>query len=243
MNILYHDVCIQLYHVLLLPQVDSGVLELFVSVYDRDIGSDGINDLIDQFIISIDVLIGSSFIQNYTGHSSHAALELGIKVVCGINNCQINCNYGCCDDDNTTCKCIRGIGGPLCDKIVDCMIYDDICRNGNCVENPDSNNEYRCDCYPGYSGTLCENNIDNCAGIVCSGKGQCLDGNETFSCVCEPGHTGDFCESETGVYLLYNFTIVPGACECSTHNLLVLYTYHTNMHFIAIALCMQTQSH
>jgi hypothetical protein len=42
---------------------------------------------------------------------------------------------------------------------------------------------FRCDCAPGFFGTLCELNIDDCPLGACAG-GVCVDGINTFACNC-----------------------------------------------------------
>ena len=63
------------------------------------------------------------------------------------------------------------------------------CRNNaRCI---DSSNGFRCECKPGFSGTLCEDNIDDCAANnLCQNDGTCVDGNQGFTCNCKPGYAG-----------------------------------------------------
>ena len=64
--------------------------------------------------------------------------------------------------------------------------------NVQCVENYQGS---QCsECVPGFSGSQCEINIDDCAGINCSGHGQCVDGTNSFSCSCDSGFTGATCD-------------------------------------------------
>ena len=49
------------------------------------------------------------------------------------------------------------------------------------------------ECAPGFTGSLCEFNIDDCTGVDCSGHGQCVDGVNSFSCSCDLGFTGAMC--------------------------------------------------
>ena len=72
-----------------------------------------------------------------------------------------------------------------------------------CAENyygPDCTqfcNDSSCPCDPGYTGEFCESNINDCAGVNCSGHGQCVDGINSFICQCELGFMGELCESTT----------------------------------------------
>ena len=57
---------------------------------------------------------------------------------------------------------------------------------------------YNCTCYVGWTGLLCETDIDtyepdkfsSCNQI---GTAMCVDGNSTHSCECLSGFTGDLC--------------------------------------------------
>ncbi len=52
---------------------------------------------------------------------------------------------------------------------------------------------FTCSCDPGYTGTICETNIDDCVNRNCSGNGVCVDGVDSFGCECESGLTGETC--------------------------------------------------
>ena len=56
-------------------------------------------------------------------------------------------------------------------------------------------NDFNCDCFPGYTDAICQTDIDDCAGINCSGNGRCVDMVNIFLCDCEPGYTGADCET------------------------------------------------
>ena len=65
------------------------------------------------------------------------------------------------------------------------------CKNGATCN--DLLNHYTCDCMPGFSGTNCQTNVDDCVGVVCNitvSNSECQDGVNTHSCVCSPGYTG-----------------------------------------------------
>ena len=57
-------------------------------------------------------------------------------------------------------------------------------------------NDSSCPCDPGYTGELCETNINDCAGVNCSEHGHCEDGVDPFSCQCDVGYTGEFCVTD-----------------------------------------------
>lgn len=64
--------------------------------------------------------------------------------------------------------------------------------HGTCVDQVDS---YDCDCDPGYTGSTCESEIDECASLPCV-HGTCVDEIDSFSCNCTstPGYHGTLCE-------------------------------------------------
>lgn len=52
------------------------------------------------------------------------------------------------------------------------------------IRSEDDIERWRCTCYPGYTGVLCENKINECASNSCSQERTCNDGKEQFSCSC-----------------------------------------------------------
>lgn len=54
-----------------------------------------------------------------------------------------------------------------------------------------------CRCQPGFTGTHCENNIDDCAGNPCRNAGTCVDGVNDFTCTCTLGYTSKDCSVRT----------------------------------------------
>ena len=181
-------------------------MQLRLMVVDKDI-SVGPDDLIDQFVIPINISAGSSFSSNYSRNYSRIELTIEVKCLgddvdennCVSDGCDVDCNNGECIEisDHPVCICLNGIVGPNCDKIVECL--DGICNSGNCTL-PNVGNDYQCECLPGFSGMLCEHNIDDCIGVTCNNAGTCVDGVATFSCVCDPGYTGNLCDTEIGLY-------------------------------------------
>lgn len=61
------------------------------------------------------------------------------------------------------------------------------CVNGSCV---DTLNGFRCDCITGFEGSLCQHNIDDCAGNLCLNGATCVDKIHDHFCQCPDGFTG-----------------------------------------------------
>jgi len=80
---------------------------------------------------------------------------------------------------------------------------DTYCRNGAYCVNALSGGGKQCDCLPGFNGTDCGNDINDClrAGETCNHRGTCIDGygnlnSSTFNytCECDAGFEGQFCK-------------------------------------------------
>jgi len=70
----------------------------------------------------------------------------------------------------------------------------DPCQNqGICS---DIQNGYTCTCVPGFTGTNCEVNFDDCSRNPCL-HGMCTDLINSYKCACETGYHGSNCDSQT----------------------------------------------
>ena len=63
------------------------------------------------------------------------------------------------------------------------------CLNGGlCI---DSHRGFSCMCKQGFTGALCEENIDDCEqNQQCLNGGECVDGLNDYTCVCQDGFLG-----------------------------------------------------
>ncbi|MBL9005558.1 MAG: hypothetical protein JNJ46_14985 [Myxococcales bacterium] len=58
-----------------------------------------------------------------------------------------------------------------------------------------------CDCPAGFTGALCEVNINDCPADACENGGTCVDGVGSYTCACPPGIAGDRCEIDLDLRL------------------------------------------
>ncbi|XP_042333974.1 protein crumbs homolog 2 [Sceloporus undulatus] len=72
----------------------------------------------------------------------------------------------------------------------------DICSSGPCQHGgscQDLFNAFSCACSPGWEGSLCEANIDDCKSSPCI-HGKCMDEVGDFQCDCHKGYIGKRCQ-------------------------------------------------
>lgn len=71
------------------------------------------------------------------------------------------------------------------------------CTTGACANDAtclDQVNHFVCICAAGFTGVICDENIDDCTPNPCI-HGTCVDHVAGFSCSnCEPGYQGNLCE-------------------------------------------------
>ena len=76
---------------------------------------------------------------------------------------------------------ITGITGPNCGiDINECV--GNTCLNGGFCYEPQLNT-FACACAPGFTGLLCETNIDECSSFPCNEPYVCVDGINHYSYV------------------------------------------------------------
>ena len=66
------------------------------------------------------------------------------------------------------------------------------CQNGGVCQNTGAG--CVCACPPGFTGTQCEIDIDDCTPNPCLNGGACTDGVNSYTCQCPVGFTGADCE-------------------------------------------------
>jgi len=78
--------------------------------------------------------------------------------------------------------------------------FPDPCQNGaTCVDGDD---DYICECVPGYVGKNCETDFNECENNPCQNGGVCAeDGLDSFNCTCTEGWAGPICDYECNLEL------------------------------------------
>jgi hypothetical protein len=70
------------------------------------------------------------------------------------------------------------------------------CLNGAaCNSNPFMNLTSGCGCLSGFSGDICQTNINECSSNPCQNGGTCVDQINSFTCSCPSGFTGTMCQN------------------------------------------------
>ncbi|CAH1793745.1 unnamed protein product [Owenia fusiformis] len=96
------------------------------------------------------------------------------------------------------------------------------CASNPCMEGVSCDEElegFRCGtCPAGFTGSRCQNNIDDCEEVTCQNGGMCVDAVNGYICECVSGYSGKDCENnvktcsncdDTGTQTKNNDT-----CEC-----------------------------
>lgn len=87
--------------------------------------------------------------------------------------------------------------GEFCVTVRDkCLTHS--CANGaSCYfDSREPESDYRCLCAAGYTGLLCEQELNECNSTPCENEGTCTDLLASFSCQCMAGWTGARCERD-----------------------------------------------
>ena len=67
----------------------------------------------------------------------------------------------------------------------------------------DGIDNFMCMCSPGYTGSLREEDINDCIDVNCN-SGMCQDKVDGYGCICNPGFEGLLCEIDINECLIHN---------------------------------------
>lgn len=68
-----------------------------------------------------------------------------------------------------------------CMKIIVGLDEENVCKNaGRCVN---VGNSHKCECQPGYTGSYCEEMVDECKSNPCRNGATCKDYQGTYECI------------------------------------------------------------
>ena len=140
---------------------------MYIEIIDEDTITS--NDLVDQLLIDHNQTVARPVRQNHTGVYNFITMDLTITVLCAENFGGSNCT-----------QCVPGLTGPDCNET-------DHCSGVSCSDNGVCRNvvnNFQCTCSPGFTGVLCETNIDDCVGVDCTGNGWCIVCVCVCLCVC-----------------------------------------------------------
>nr|XP_061843466.1 protein jagged-2-like isoform X1 [Nerophis lumbriciformis]XP_061843467.1 protein jagged-2-like isoform X1 [Nerophis lumbriciformis] len=102
-----------------------------------------------------------------------------LKDHCKTNHCQVidSCTVAVATNDSQ--KGVWHISSNVCGP------------RGRCISLPAGN--FSCSCQPGFTGTYCHQNINDCESSPCHNGGTCIDGVNSFRCFCPAGWEGNLC--------------------------------------------------
>ncbi|CAF1332007.1 unnamed protein product [Didymodactylos carnosus] len=125
--------------------------------------------------------------------SDHARMQLFVLMVLILNQCL---NSGTCIDgtDQFYCICPSWYYGlPSENRVYPCNTSNLCVNNGTCLENLTTTRGFTCQYSPGFTGILCEINIDECSSQPCH-RGQCIDKINGYVCAYYAGNVDVQCE-------------------------------------------------
>uniref|UniRef100_A0A672FZI6 Delta-like protein n=1 Tax=Salarias fasciatus TaxID=181472 RepID=A0A672FZI6_SALFA len=105
-----------------------------------------------------------------------------LKDHCKTNHCQVIDSCTVAVATNDTQRRVWHISSNVCGP------------HGRCISLPAGN--FSCSCEPGFTGTYCHENINDCASSPCKNGGTCIDGINSFQCFCPDGWEGSLCDMD-----------------------------------------------
>ncbi|XP_069118070.1 uncharacterized protein [Argopecten irradians] len=101
------------------------------------------------------------------------------------------------------CAMADDSGGKTSDpRCVTLLAWDrDPCESSPCMNNGTCSrvgftDDFTCACVPGFTGNMCETDINECQSGPCMNAGYCVDLIARYECRCDAGYTGVNCETD-----------------------------------------------
>ncbi|XP_067684045.1 uncharacterized protein [Haliotis asinina] len=191
------------------PKAIPSSIKITVQVYDNDdISSDDHMDTLSKLInIQAAATQQEAVYIPYTVWG-RTKLKIEVRAYCDRDWYGSACERHCKatpDHSHYTCHthtgakmCFEAWKGDNCDQDIDeCTEINSLCQHGGSCTN--TLGSFLCSCMEGFTGTRCENIINQCALAPCLNGGTC-DGNETaFNCACSVEWTGETCAEGVNV--------------------------------------------
>ena len=160
---------------------------------------------------------------NFEGNSTNICVCENFWAGAQCDQCPIACVNGTHNADCSSCDCTSGYSGDLCDTNIDDCDPDPCVNNGTCSDEVNDytctcinqwmgkncsncdltcNNGGQhnsdcsmCNCAPGYTGNMCDTDINDCDPDPCVNNGTCSDEVNDYTCTCINQWMGKNCSN------------------------------------------------
>ncbi|XP_076111664.1 neurocan core protein-like isoform X2 [Mytilus galloprovincialis] len=150
------------------------------------------------------------YVNKYQTHSGHQLYDVGCKrsnLCAHINTFGLRTSTGVHQQCEACCSV-----SSLCNHDLKCDVHNhiDSCTSNPCQHDGQCSNQidgYSCTCNSGYSGLVCQTDINECTSNPCQNGGTCIDHANEYRCSCVPGYGGINCQTVPHCpngWMLYN---------------------------------------
>lgn len=100
----------------------------------------------------------------------------------------------------SVCSCKNSYISLTCELYYKCVA--ETCKfQGTCTQHRQIISDIYCHCKPGFTGKLCQTNINECSSSPCKHNGSCIDKIFAFVCKCQYGWIGKTCQKDADLCL------------------------------------------